>query len=267
MRASCHFNTRIKLLARFVDLHVVVGPTTLTQILTSHYNPIASNAVIHVCTCHLTQSQRHKSLKGLIAIFERKSSNKARVRSPSPNKIAPAAILPSPTPSTPPTPRTSPALQRKVISEIFITKEGPTFEVQPGDNDWTDRYHGSVSSLRAAVESRAVELPASGVVLRSARLSEAAQRPVYFRFTCNQTAAPIRNAAYFSGEEFFKVKAQSTLTLSTSTAHSKLTTPAWGTVAIHRGMRIGSSRSGEHEDACERAHTGCMNRSSTTNGC
>ena len=76
----------------------------------------------------------------------------------------------------------------KVISEIFITKEEPTFKVKPGDNDWTNRYHGSVSSLRTAVECRAVALPASGVVLRSARLSTIAQQPVYFRFTCNETA-------------------------------------------------------------------------------
>ena len=31
-------------------------------------------------------------------------------------------------------------------------------------------------------------MPASGVVLRSARLSTIAQQPVYFRFTCNETA-------------------------------------------------------------------------------
>ena len=77
----------------------------------------------------------------------------------------------------------------KVISEIFITKEEPTFKVKPGDNDWTNRYHGSVSSLRAAVGCRAVALPASGVVLRSARFSKIAQQPVYFRFTCNDTVA------------------------------------------------------------------------------
>ena len=68
------------------------------------------------------------------------------------------------------------------VSDITITKQGPTFKVQPWDADWTERFTGSVSKLRTALESGTIDLPATGVVLRSTRLTNVAGQPVYFRF-------------------------------------------------------------------------------------
>lgn len=75
----------------------------------------------------------------------------------------------------------------ELVSDITITKQGPTFKVQPWDVNWTDRFTGSVSKLRTALESGSIDLPATGVVLRSTRLSKVAGQPVYFRFHCKKT--------------------------------------------------------------------------------
>ena len=67
------------------------------------------------------------------------------------------------------------------VIRLMIRRCPPDFAPVPGrDTDWTDRCAGCTSKLQEAVESGAVQLPATDVYVRSERLSMEEGTDVYF---------------------------------------------------------------------------------------